>query len=272
MMKKYYLVIVMSVLAIAAQAEKIDSSQFVAFYNYTIQTQDGEGQDVCDTTRLALLVGTHATCCTDILSYNKDARPSQEMMNVFMMHQPNVLTDVEKSEVVAVEPIYPYRYLSKEPLAKVNWTLTEDTLSISGLFCHRATGKLYGKQWTAWYTEEIPSSAGPWKLRGLPGLIVKAEDSESVHCFMLYETKNEVKDINMIGNPDYQQLSRKKLMEFKKKTLGNIRYAKEPTYYVPDDADVIGEIDLNGTTYYVGMNSHMMVPQKAHVYQPLELE
>jgi hypothetical protein len=109
-------------------------------------------------------------------------------------------------------------------------------------------------------------------LRGLPGLIVKAEDSESVHCFMLYETKNEVKDINMIGNPDYQQISRKKLMEFKKKTLGNIRYAKEPTYYVPDDADVIGEIDLNGITYYVGMNSHMMVPQKAHVYQPLELE
>ena len=62
----------MSVLAIAAQAEKIDSSQFVAFYNYTIQTQDGEGQDVTDSLRLALMVGTRATCCTDILSYNKD--------------------------------------------------------------------------------------------------------------------------------------------------------------------------------------------------------
>ena len=109
----------MSVLAIAAQAEKIDSSQFVAFYNYTIQTQDGEGQDVTDSLRLALMVGTRATCCTDILSYNKDTRPSQEMTNVFMMHHPNVLTDVGKSEVVAVEPIYPYRYLSKEPLAKV---------------------------------------------------------------------------------------------------------------------------------------------------------
>ena len=272
MMKKYYLVIVVSALAIAAQAEKIDSSQFVAFYNYTIQTQDEEGKDVADSLRLALMVGTRATFCTTVLAYNRDGRVSSEMMNVFIMHHQNVLTDVEKLEVTALELIFPNRYLSKEPLAKVDWTLTEDTLTISGLLCHRAIGRLYGKQWTAWYTEEIPSSAGPWKLRGLPGLIVKAEDSESVHCFMLYETKNEVKDINMIGNPDYQQISRKKLMEFKKKTLGNIRYAKEPTYYVPDDADVIGEIDLNGITYYVGMNSHMMVPQKSHVYQPLELE
>ena len=28
----------------------------------------------------------------------------------------------------------------------------------------------------------------------------------------------------------------------------------------------------NGTMYYVGFNSHMMTPQKSHVYQPLELE
>ena len=242
MMKKYYLVIVVSALAIAAQAEKIDSSQFVAFYNYTIQTQDEEGKDVADSLRLALMVGTRATECTTLLSYNRDGRASREMMNAFIMHLPVVITDMDKSEVISHDNIYPYRY------------------------------EVHGKQWRVWYCEDIPASAGPWKLRGLPGLIVKAEDIDGIHCFELYETKNEVKDINMIGNPDYQQLSRKKLMEFKKKTLGNIRYAKEPTYYVPDDADVIGEIDLNGTTYYVGMNSHMMVPQKAHVYQPLELE
>ena len=173
------------VLAIGTQAEKIDSTQFVAFYNYTIQTQDDEGQNVTDSIRLALLVGTRATYCFTVSSYNKDGGASQEKLNQFMMHHQNVLTDVEKSEVVAVEPIYPYRYETHEPMAKIDWTLTEDTLTISGLLCHRATGKLYGKQWTAWYTEEMPSSAGPWKLRGLPGLIVKAEDSEGIHCFEL---------------------------------------------------------------------------------------
>ena len=256
----------------AQKSEKIDSSQFVAFYHYTIQTQDDEGIDVTDSIQLALLVGSRATYCTNIQSYNRDGRPNREMLNVFQMHISNVLTDTEKTEVVSLEPLYPYRYMTHEPLAKVEWELADDTLTINELFCQRAVGKLYGKSWTVWYTEEIPSSAGPWKLRGLPGLIVKAEDKEGIHCFLLYETKNEVRDINSINHPDYHKVNRKNLMMFKKKTLGHPRYVKEPTYYVTDAADEVGEIINGDMTYYVGLNSHMMILQKGHVYQPLELE
>ncbi len=256
----------------AQKSEKIDSSQFVAFYHYTIQTQDDEGIDVTDSIQLALLVGSRATYCTNIQSYNRDGRPNREMLNAFQMHISNVLTDTEKTEVVSLEPLYPYRYMTHEPLAKVEWELADDTLTINELFCQRAVGKLYGKSWTVWYTEEIPSSAGPWKLRGLPGLIVKAEDKEGIHCFLLYETKNEVRDINSINHPDYHKVNRKNLMMFKKKTLGHPRYVKEPTYYVTDAADEVGEIIMGDMTYYVGLNSRMMILQKGHVYQPLELE
>lgn len=256
----------------AQKSEKIDSSQFVAFYHYTIQTQDDEGIDVTDSIQLALLVGSRATYCTNIQSYNRDGRANREMLNAFQMHISNVLTDTEKTEVVSLEPLYPYRYITHEPLAKVEWELADDTLTINELFCQRAVGKLYGKSWTVWYTEEIPSSAGPWKLRGLPGLIVKAEDKEGIHCFLLYETKNEVRDINSINHPDYHKVNRKNLMMFKKKTLGHPRYVKEPTYYVTDAADEVGEIINGDMTYYVGLNSHMMILQKGHVYQPLELE
>ena len=41
-MKKILVTMMALALTIAAQAEKIDSTQFVAFYNYTIQTQDEE--------------------------------------------------------------------------------------------------------------------------------------------------------------------------------------------------------------------------------------
>lgn len=256
----------------AQKSEKIDSSQFVAFYHYTIHTQDDEGIDVTDSIQLALLVGSRATYCTNIQSYNRDGRANREMLNAFQMHISNVLTDTEKTEVVSLEPLYPYRYMTHEPLAKVEWELADDTLTINELFCQRAVGKLYGKSWTVWYTEEIPSSAGPWKLRGLPGLIVKAEDKEGIHCFLLYETKNEVRDINSINHPDYHKVNRKNLMMFKKKTLGHPRYVKEPTYYVTDAADEVCEIIKGDMTYYVGLNSHMMILQKGHVYQPLELE
>lgn len=143
---------------------------------------------------------------------------------------------------------------------------------MSGYLCHKAVGKYGGRTWTAWYTEDIASAFGPWKLRGLPGLIVKAEDNEGIHCFELYGTRNEVRAIGNIDNPNYQKLSRKKLMAFKRKTLGNARYVKEPTFHVPDDADDVCEVHLNGSIFLVGMTSHMMIPQKSHVYQPLELE
>ena len=259
-------------LTISAQAEVLDSTKFVAFYHYTIQTQDDKGENVTDSMRMALLVGTRATYYTNIQSYNRDGRVDKEFLNAFMMHIQNVLTDMEKAKVTTLEAIYPYRYLTNEPLAKIDWEITEETQTLNNLICRQAIGKLYGKEWTVWYTEEIPSPAGPWKLRGLPGLIVKAEDAEGIHCFSLYETKNEIRNINSISNPDYHKLSRKKLMAFKKKTLGNPRYVKEPNYYVPEGSDTVGECYINGTTYYVGMDSHMIILQKSHVYQPLELK
>ena len=62
------------------------------------------------------------------------------------------------------------------------------------------------------------------------------------------------------------------MMEFKKKIFGNPRYVKEPNYYVPENTDIIGETNVNGTIYYMGLNSHMLILQKSHVYQPLELK
>ena len=119
-MQKILLTMMALALTIAAQSAKIDSTQFVAFYNYSIQTQDEEGEDVTDSIRLALLVGTRATYCTTVLSYNKDGRASQEMQNAFIMHHQNVRMMPENREkscirpllaIVSVEPNRQYREL-----------------------------------------------------------------------------------------------------------------------------------------------------------------
>jgi GLPGLI family protein len=64
-----------------------------------------------------------------------------------------------------------------DTLPEINWQLSAETKKIDTLSCQKAVGRFRGRTYTAWYTKEIPIAAGPWKLHGLPGLIVEAEDS-----------------------------------------------------------------------------------------------
>ncbi|MDO4158912.1 MAG: GLPGLI family protein [Prevotellaceae bacterium] len=71
------------------------------------------------------------------------------------------------------------RFAAIETLETPSWTLCPDSIStILGYTCHLATATYKGRNWSAWYTEDIPISEGPWLLYGLPGLILKAYDSE----------------------------------------------------------------------------------------------
>lgn len=56
------------------------------------------------------------------------------------------------------------------------WSLESDsTANILGYDCLMAEAYYHGRHWRAWFAPEIPLSYGPWKLHGLPGLILKAE-------------------------------------------------------------------------------------------------
>lgn len=58
----------------------------------------------------------------------------------------------------------------------INWKLENETKKIGNFTAHKATGFFRGRNYTAWYILEIPVPYGPWKLQGLPGLILEAHD------------------------------------------------------------------------------------------------
>lgn len=66
-------------------------------------------------------------------------------------------------------------YSEQLPLQK--WTTFKETRIICGYRCLKAVCKWRGRSYTAWYTTQIPVSAGPWKFGGLPGLIMAVSDS-----------------------------------------------------------------------------------------------
>ena len=86
-----------------------------------------------------------------------------------------VFTNLTDSELTFYSKFGEDNGFYTEPLDEMNWTIAEDsTATVLGYDCILAESDYHGRHWKAWFTPEIPIPFGPWKLRGLPGLILKA--------------------------------------------------------------------------------------------------
>ena len=70
-------------------------------------------------------------------------------------------------------------YLIEEDGPNINWKISKDTASFSGVKCQKAVANFKGRKWIAWFAPDLPFQSGPWKLNGLPGLIVEAHDEKN---------------------------------------------------------------------------------------------
>jgi GLPGLI family protein len=77
---------------------------------------------------------------------------------------------------------------------KIIWKISPEKETIGNLETQKATTKLYGRTWTAWFSTSLPFQDGPYKFNGLPGLIVKISDDTQSHLFELKAVKNLPKD------------------------------------------------------------------------------
>ncbi|WP_196894782.1 GLPGLI family protein [Aureivirga marina] len=67
-------------------------------------------------------------------------------------------------------------YLFKDEGINLKWKITEITEKFGRFTAKKATAKFRGRNYTAWFTEEIPTMNGPWKFINLPGLILRISD------------------------------------------------------------------------------------------------
>lgn len=67
------------------------------------------------------------------------------------------------------------RYHVKDSLHNFKWELLPDTATILKRKCLSAKTTFRGREYKVFYAPEISVSDGPWKLGGLPGLILEAK-------------------------------------------------------------------------------------------------
>lgn len=94
---------------------------------------------------------------------------------------------------------------------KIQWKILPEKQKIGEFEAQKAVTEFAGRKWTAWFTEELPFQDGPYKFRGLPGLIVKLEDATQSHVFELKAVgkyKEEIQKVSeFVGNDKYIEVN-----------------------------------------------------------------
>ncbi|MDR6966591.1 GLPGLI family protein [Flavobacterium arsenatis] len=120
-----------------------------------------------------------------------------------------------------------------EIATKIDWKISNETKKIGNFTCKKATALFRGRNYTAWFTSEIPVPFGPWKLNGLPGLILEAYDSEK-NVFWYFKsveypsnTREPISNIrNIKGNkatylsiPEFEKYCREEIQQSYEKMI-----------------------------------------------------
>ena len=94
-----------------------------------------------------------------------------------------VQTDISKGERLSIKKYSSLdkSFVLKEKTGTIKWQLKPENRKIGGFNCQKAVGDFGGRTYTVWFSTEIPINVGPWKLDGLPGVLVAGkEDSDRV--------------------------------------------------------------------------------------------
>ena len=104
-----------------------------------------------------------------------------------------------------------------EPYPQQQWQLLADTLTICGQLCQKATCHFRGRDFEAWFAPQIPVGQGPWTFGGLPGLILKLQDADSLYVFECVRIEQGHFPIRKYDIDGYKQMPRDKVLKLQRK-------------------------------------------------------
>ncbi len=157
-----------------------------------------------------------------------------ESMNVFKNYpSPGRMTNTE----IVCEDWFRY----EEEIPDFGWELTDSVKTILGYECNGARCSFRGREWTVYYAEDIPVMEGPWKLCGLPGLIMEAQADGDEYSFVCIGIRNNSPRPITLYDVPYNNASRLKFYDAKH------RYDINPyAYFEATGGGKVTVVDENG--------------------------
>lgn len=122
----------------------------------------------------------------------------------------------KNNSLTTVQDRFKYVYQYEEDQPKFNWSLEEGEKDILGYKCKKAKVKYRGRDYTAWYTTDIPINNGPYVFGGLPGLILEVEDSDKKYSFVAVGINKKSKPIYLRNEKTILKTTREKFRSAQK--------------------------------------------------------
>lgn len=259
---------------VMGQGVSTPTDEYECIYEYHVKNTKGSS----DATSTILQIGRNAAMFSDYTAFQKDSAiackapesdiqkfNTQEMRNDMFFDQ-SVSQNVPKGKMTVYSVITPNYYSYTETASPINWSFAEEEDTICGYTCQKAMGEYGGRTWTVWYSTEIPVSFGPWKLCGLPGLVLAANDSEGIHQFKAITFRKSNMPMNMKPYANIVKTSREQFIKAKNK------FEENPMGNIPTES--ISEMTIEN--YEDGGHSALVngvvLRMRPNGYVPLELK
>ena len=233
----------LAVLTVSAKPNKKDQNKVIDKLKYTITYRtksvrdttktDSEGRYNYENDDMQLLIGDKVSYfySATYRAYEEELRKSVDANNIAIPTSTSARGSISM-DFYRNYPTGKSTYLDKvirekfriiEPLEQPQWDIIADsTKQILDYHCQMARCKFKGRTWTAWFTTDIPLDNGPWKLCGLPGLILRAYDAKQQYIFNCVGMKQAKEGENITYSSDfdkYAALTMKEFVDYQRKAI-----------------------------------------------------
>jgi len=197
-MKKIYFLVTLLYISFSVNAQKVFSE---VRYVFTINNEQSQAQIDCSLLysaqqKMSTYVNFGFLTVPDSTYTNNREENGDQFINIEKYsdsdgQKPEYQKYYDKDSLYAFENVYGERlcHIVTEKLPHFNWVIEKDTRTILGHTAQKATTSFRGRDYEAWFAQDIPIPDGPYKFHGLPGLILEISSKDGKYKYLAYELK-----------------------------------------------------------------------------------
>ena len=142
---------------------------------------------------------------------------------------PKIYKSRNEGFIFSIERVGMKPFLVKYSTSIFEWTIKDEFKTILGYKCQKASVNYRGRNYTAYFTLDLPFNTGPWKFDGLPGTILEVTEENNV--LNLMANKVELLNTNIVIEKPYLNKTPitwdEYLTEYRKKNKELMSYSDE---------------------------------------------